>query len=332
MNKKLIAFLSILSLSLSLPLNPAKAADQCLAEFPDSSWTDKAPTNLKLSKDLLLTQISYKFTDLNGTIYSKSAKYTASSNPNSVFISPIQEWLINGNPVNYKISSSTKVEYNYVYSGANCSTRNITVLVPFPFININTIDNTDPNFSGELDKVFSPSGLKFYENSLNFLQKPFLKQGLQDFITLISNSKSNPFDSVALKNVGAFGAREQLYVLYANKGIVGGPSLFNSMPLEFSLDSCILGSNDPNHPNFKSTLVFNNSVFNTNNSNSTCKTNIYIKNSEDKWLDLGVAYYTNPNYKSVKNAKVIINCVKGKTTKKVSGTNPKCPKGYKVKA
>jgi len=29
--------------------------------------------------------------------------------------------------------------------------------------------------------------------------------------------------------------------------------------------------------------------------------------------------------------KKIIICVKGKTTKKVSGTNPKCPKGYKVK-
>ena len=30
--------------------------------------------------------------------------------------------------------------------------------------------------------------------------------------------------------------------------------------------------------------------------------------------------------------KKIIVCVKGKTTKKVSGTNPKCPKGYKLKA
>jgi hypothetical protein len=26
-----------------------------------------------------------------------------------------------------------------------------------------------------------------------------------------------------------------------------------------------------------------------------------------------------------------ISCIKGKKTKKVSGTNPKCPKGYKVK-
>jgi hypothetical protein len=30
-------------------------------------------------------------------------------------------------------------------------------------------------------------------------------------------------------------------------------------------------------------------------------------------------------------AKKTITCVKGNKTKKVSGTNPKCPKGYKVK-
>jgi hypothetical protein len=29
--------------------------------------------------------------------------------------------------------------------------------------------------------------------------------------------------------------------------------------------------------------------------------------------------------------KKTIVCTKGKTTKKVSGTNPKCPRGYKVK-
>jgi hypothetical protein len=34
--------------------------------------------------------------------------------------------------------------------------------------------------------------------------------------------------------------------------------------------------------------------------------------------------------KPVVNKKIIV-CVKGKTAKKVSGTNPKCPKGYKVK-
>jgi hypothetical protein len=34
---------------------------------------------------------------------------------------------------------------------------------------------------------------------------------------------------------------------------------------------------------------------------------------------------------SVAPTKKTITCVKGKKTKKVSGTNPKCPKGYKVK-
>jgi hypothetical protein len=34
---------------------------------------------------------------------------------------------------------------------------------------------------------------------------------------------------------------------------------------------------------------------------------------------------------SIVAAKKTITCVKGKTTKKVTGTNPKCPKGYKIK-
>jgi hypothetical protein len=34
---------------------------------------------------------------------------------------------------------------------------------------------------------------------------------------------------------------------------------------------------------------------------------------------------------NVAPTKKTITCVKGKSTKKVSGTNPKCPKGYKLK-
>jgi hypothetical protein len=28
------------------------------------------------------------------------------------------------------------------------------------------------------------------------------------------------------------------------------------------------------------------------------------------------------------NSKLTISCIKGKTTKKISGANPKCPKGF----
>ena len=49
-------------------------------------------------------------------------------------------------------------------------------------------------------------------------------------------------------------------------------------------------------------------------------------------------YLTGFNYNIIEEItlpsvinKSFITCIKGKTTKKVSGTNPKCPKGYKVK-
>ncbi len=41
---------------------------------------------------------------------------------------------------------------------------------------------------------------------------------------------------------------------------------------------------------------------------------------------------TGPVIKIRTGNKTTITCTKGKTTKKVSGSNPKCPKGYKVKA
>jgi hypothetical protein len=35
---------------------------------------------------------------------------------------------------------------------------------------------------------------------------------------------------------------------------------------------------------------------------------------------------------AVSKPKVSITCIKGKATIKVSGANPKCPKGYRIKA
>ena len=40
---------------------------------------------------------------------------------------------------------------------------------------------------------------------------------------------------------------------------------------------------------------------------------------------------TGPLVKIKSAVSISITCIKGKTTKKVSGTNPKCPKGYKEK-
>ena len=54
---------------------------------------------------------------------------------------------------------------------------------------------------------------------------------------------------------------------------------------------------------------------------TTAKYNIV---SVNKWLDGNVKVWQ-------KTQKMIITCIKGKVTKKVTGINPKCPSGYKLK-
>jgi hypothetical protein len=64
-----------------------------------------------------------------------------------------------------------------------------------------------------------------------------------------------------------------------------------------------------------------------------------VVSEKDNWLRLSAKgfTYSSPTVKvsltqaGSKQAKVTITCVKGKTTKKVSAVNPKCPTGYKKK-
>jgi hypothetical protein len=45
----------------------------------------------------------------------------------------------------------------------------------------------------------------------------------------------------------------------------------------------------------------------------------------------GFEVIQSTNYLGSANTKKTISCIKGKTTKKITGTNPKCPAGYKKK-
>jgi len=53
-----------------------------------------------------------------------------------------------------------------------------------------------------------------------------------------------------------------------------------------------------------------------------------------KFADYHAWYFYENGFNKIQGtySSKTISCIKGKTTKKVSGTNPKCPKGYKVKA
>ena len=78
-------------------------------------------------------------------------------------------------------------------------------------------------------------------------------------------------------------------------------------------------------------------IVNESGENSVATT---VINEKDGWLKLGAYGFTfsNPTLrvkltqdKAAAKKKVTISCVKGKTTKKVTGISPKCPTGYKVK-
>ena len=76
-------------------------------------------------------------------------------------------------------------------------------------------------------------------------------------------------------------------------------------------------------------------VVNEAGINSIATTTISEK---DNWLSLSAFNFTfstptiKVNLSQTKNQKYSISCVKGKVTKKVTGTKPKCPAGYKLKA
>ena len=55
----------------------------------------------------------------------------------------------------------------------------------------------------------------------------------------------------------------------------------------------------------------------------------YVKTGETELVQLSLS---TTKLIALSKKPISITCIKGKLTKKVSGTNPKCPKGYKVKA
>jgi hypothetical protein len=76
------------------------------------------------------------------------------------------------------------------------------------------------------------------------------------------------------------------------------------------------------------------SIVGSNGENKVATTVINEKNG---WLYLSANgfTYSSPIIKvklsQAKNQKYSISCVKGKVTKKVTGTKPKCPAGFKIK-
>jgi hypothetical protein len=363
LNKSLFGM--ILLLSSILTVNTASSAEVCLAQYPDSEWTNGMPSGLPTNSNLLLVGLDFRYTNALGETRIVSWKYGQSGS--AKILLPVQ-YFYSGSDVSLQnqVKKETKTITTYTYQGANCTERNITVVSPIKTLDIFPIGRTETIFNSLLPSLFSLTGRANVEKQLNFIAKSYLDKGLIDFIKILDDSKSRPINPNDLLNAGKFDVYDQLYVLYANQNIDIRGGLFASRPIGFSLDRCVTVDS----PNGSSVIVGDASYF-FSKEIPVCKITVVMSTNDGRWLHLGDEYLTNPTYeveqkKSKQEAeakaaaelkakqkaeakaaaelkakqeaeaksaakKTTITCVKGKLVKKVTAAKPKCPSGYKVK-
>ena len=311
MNKKLIAFLSIIPLFLSLPLIAAKAADQCLAEFPDSAWTNGEPQDVK--------------SKLNFNLVGKK-----NSNTNQSMFSNLKYGEIDYTTI-------------YEYSGTNCVNRTIRITKK-------NSDNPPVYYSNDqLKSYLKTMASNFEEENRNTAALDSLTNFLANFswtlnVKASTLSTDSTFNIIKDNQFGKFRIeynkildippfRRYTPVIQANEGCSLIPT---------SIDTRV----DP--PNLTSFMalpalgIFMDGIKFDKNLN--CKLSLLYGSPTamgfpggSSWVQEKVGFFkigdftVEPKIFSISTNSMIL-CTKGKITKKISGTNPKCPKGYKVKA
>jgi len=309
MNKRLIAFLSIFSLSLSLPLNLANGAEQCLAEFPDSAWTYGEPKEVK-------QKLNY---DLVGK--------KTSNTQQTMFIS-----LKFGN-----------IDYitNYQYSGSNCTTRSIQI--------IKKSTDLQPVFFtfDDFKSYIKSKSANFQEESSNFEGANALNKVILDLNWDVNVNSSNLKTEDSFK----FMSQDSVLKLYAALNKFSGSFPYRYVPILQALGECsfipFLDEENVHNPgvNYYKAVVFQGAVarglkFQTMSecqiaflyASPTAIGLVYPGFGEEKIGFFKIGEFRVKPIAVKSNSKITITCTKGKTTKTVTGTNPKCPSGYKVKA
>jgi len=295
---KRIAIGLILIFSLLIPtVSPVNAADQCLAEFLDSAWLNGEPQEVK--------------NKLNYNLIGKQSFNV----PQTMFSN-----LIYGD-----------IDYikSYEYSGSNCTTRQVKVSkkstdIPPVFFSVvefkNLVQKGSTNFEMEktnlaivddlisilsslkVDVNVDPISLSTFPEYKIYLDKNFSKligkmylQSVRMYTPVWQTNGDCGFiplesDSAGFQNIKA---------VEAMGAIAKGVKFQSNSPCTISLlyaSSYALGFN--------------------------------LRQGEMAGFFKAGEFTLNP-IKTNSSSKKSITCSKGKLTKKVSGTNPKCPIGYK---
>ncbi len=355
--------ISILSLSFSFFSTSIAQADQCLSQFPDSAWTDGQPSSIKLDVgNLIITELKVEALDSNNQpiIEDKQFPRGIVDDPQILFA---DSWILHDfNISGYKSSATLNLNSNFTakisltYQGVGCSPRKISFQKQVVTTNYSEEKSLQPGSQETLMKIQNQSF-----HGLSVLDKNNLLPAWSYFISLIDATKASPIqipsntrldtDPLALLNINVsrkynifFGGEvltNRLNIKDSNVFLVGPDKI--PMPISVSTDRCLTLS--PGEP--FSTSPLNLATFFTYGTNdhgamphfvkpgAVCGLNVYFFDGQNSLVNVGTLWVKDsgiPNSKTaITNRNITINCIKGKSTKQVSGIKPSCPKGYKIK-
>ena len=335
----------VLGLLFTLLQIPQAYADQCLAQFPDSAWSKGEPQEVKalLNRDLMLAKVvaerttdgkNLRITDPTLGIDQYAFVNEYLNNSYTEYI-----WKSGFVPTTYSVAIT------YQYEGVKCSTRIIRIqggsITYKPYFEFDSMDSV--KIKESLYRLTSKNGLEIER----------IVEAITNFGKYLDSTEKSPLKI----------SQYEKYVNETNK-IKTGASLETLVVTLQSDDNCVIDES-PENIDFKKSYVdklstveknFYENNFNIRknflsttkfNSNNPCKLKVSflikrstvwnppiafpvvaLKGQEPVRVN-GYLWITNdlPTSKT----KTTISCIRGKLIKKMSGVNPKCPAGYKLK-
>jgi hypothetical protein len=315
MKKFLITALCILLLSTGISAPTYAATDGC-----PETWTIDAsqfPSNelrlakAKLGPNMILSDADVKFIDYRG----EEGISPKIENLQALIFKDSQGFTRFWQSLLYHYGQST-VQYTQRVEVKGCSPRQFTFLQNVP--------------TGGVGGDYTNSALKI--KKLN--SKEWADQNTQEFIDFKSPSSFSEYLKKITSEKLSFATKIRPYRTNENfvtpnllappssqgSGLSGKQSLIPQL----LTPECLMFALDDNGKQFNPVIKIN----------QVCKFSwsVYIfkpKGAEEMVNELVI--FDEVTSVSYTKSEGSISCVKGKTTKKISGTNPKCPKGYSVK-
>ena len=293
--KRLLVVLSLIS-SLLIPLaSTANASEKCLASFLDSEWTNGTPAGVKSLLGFDLVEKITKTPIVDGRIH----------------------------PYFSLGEHTTTTTYNY--AGKNCLSRDVKI---YKEINATSVSFQFQTFN-EYIKKYSADFVQ-EENSYNYFSS--IRDHLSSKVFTIKSKQLSPNDTG-----GALGLFQVLRAMQKNLVLVPPRFTFVYFPTKCAYQTIKDSNGNPTKEK-----IFSFFVGGQNPPNQV------IMNFENEGECIGVLMeggYDPANRpagvaEKIADIKYIVNlksstasltCAKGKLVKTITGPNPKCPAGYKVK-